>query len=297
MTNYQPDEVADKIVTALYADLVLGRLVTMKTSKDKGPQASSVQFQLPYTLPDNSVKVQTAADREVNSRGLITVYPELNYAEIKAGDRIYTDVWVTEDWKSFVNGQPHGGLLDTISQGIVRDPSVGIEGRLARVIETLPESTIVPTAVSGAAFKAIMAEHTMTLRKRGVNINNAPTVIGSSVAQELIQSDVLAYSEVGNADTLRNASLGQFFGSQIFVSFDVDPLAVITFDSLAVGAVCIKPAGAQYSENGDASVEGFALGWTGRTDSDTADDKVVVSAFFGAGLIDPQRGLITTFSA
>jgi hypothetical protein len=130
------------------------------------------------------------------------------------------------------------------------------------------------------------------LRAKGIDVAAADLVaiVGSSVADDLLDSGALDFDKTGSADALRGGSLGRVRGFETLESGRVQAGEVIFMTRealyLAHRAPAV-PAGAAFGQT--VNGEGISLRYLRDYDPSKTQERSLVSTFIGAGILPLYR--------
>lgn len=138
--------------------------------------------------------------------------------------------------------------------------------------------------------RAIRAAHQL-LGQRGVPLNGRYLAVGANWEAALLGLDNLnKVNEAGDSGTLREATLGRYYGFTIVVDYAIDPNAAFAFQRDALTLVTrttALPRGAAFAST--VAADGFTMRYLQDYDPDHLTDRAVVDTFAGAQVLDPQR--------
>lgn len=205
-------------------------------------------------------------------------------------------------------GTVKSGLLtnfDVSPRDAAAKPYVGTDGTAYKSLEDLRKAnTTFAGFASGVSVKAadlkaayrddvpraIRSAH-LLLGQRGVPLNGRYLAVGANWEAALLGLDNLnKVNEAGNADTLREATIGRLYGFNIVVDYAIDPNAAYAFQRDAITLVTVTtaiPRGAAFAAT--TAKDGFAMRYLQDYDPDHLTDRAVVDTFAGAQILDPQR--------
>lgn len=189
------------------------------------------------------------------------------------------------------------------------DLSLGIESFSAQVlrpqvdavvdkIEATIEGVLAGiTEDAGIAYSAadpikLFTAGRAALRAKGIDVAAADLVaiVGSNVADDLLDSGALDFDKTGSADALRGGSLGRVRGFETLESGRVaaDEVVFMTREAiyLAHRAPAV-PAGVAFGQT--VNGEGVSLRYLRDYDSAKTQERSIVSTFIGAGVLPLYR--------
>jgi hypothetical protein len=130
------------------------------------------------------------------------------------------------------------------------------------------------------------------LRSKGIDVAAADLVaiVGSDVADDLLDSGALDFDKTGSADALRGGSLGRVRGFETVESGRVQAGEVIfmTREALYLAhRAPVVPAGAAFGQT--VNGEGISLRYLRDYDPSKTQERSLVSTFIGAGILPLYR--------
>ena len=166
-----------------------------------------------------------------------------------------------------------------------------IENAIERVLAGVAP-TVMPSAYSSSAPVKTFTAGRAALRARGIDVADANLVaiVGSAVADNLLDSGDLDYAKTGAADALRSGSLGRIRGFETIESGRIGEDEIIFMTRagiyLAHRAPAVSP-GVAYGAISQA--DGMSLRYIRDYDSTYTKDRSVVSTFVGFGILPLYR--------
>lgn len=288
---FTPVAVGRMALGALVADLVLPRLVSRDAQVEfDGQQGTVVNVRVPSTVTGGGPRTYTDTQRDANQPIILDSIVE-DTIPITMGPQLYKGVRVTENERTFE--VPESQYASRIIEPLATVVAQGVEQTVVDIINGITEdSTITPNADGSDIHEAIIA------MRRVLNIRNVPqtgrVLAVSPDIESMLLNDpsnrLVRYDASGSSDALRNATVGRLYGFETVVVNSLEPNSAVAFQpeafSLAVRAPSV-PRGATWGQG--ANYQGIALRVMQDYDTAFQQDRVVLSTFAGAAVVDARR--------
>lgn len=162
-----------------------------------------------------------------------------------------------------------------------------VEKAVADVLNGVAEDTAI-TYNAASPVKAFTALR-RALRARGVDTAAGEqmfAIVGSDVADDLLDSGALDFSQTGSADALRGGKIGNVRGFTVLESGRIGASEIVAYPKHGVYAAIKAPAvpdGASFGKR--VTSNGFDLRYLRDYLADKTQDRSIVSTFLGAGVM------------
>ena len=168
-----------------------------------------------------------------------------------------------------------------------------VERAIATALAAVPETTGI--AFDEAAPEKLFTALRRALRERGVDFGTGEPVFalaGSNVVDALLDSGALDFSKTGDADSLRNGSVGRIRGFQVLESSRIADDEVVAYPQHGVHLAVRPPAvplGAAFGSIVRADDRTISVRYLRDYDSTHTADRSLVSTFVGAKVMPAYR--------
>jgi hypothetical protein len=271
MAFFTAEHVAQTALALFEADLIHGALVNRQFETDyKGGTGRTITIRRPSTLQvrKRALGETTAITLDdINEQTDSVTIDEMAYSAVKVSDEDFT--FSIEDFGRQV--------LAPQVQAIVR----AAEDAVVTKMQAVPETTSI--AYDAAAPSKTLYAMRKALRDLGVPAENMTALVGTQVAMDLLQEDVIQSSERSGSDNaLRHAVVGKVAGSNVVESNAFADDEIVLFHRDAFSLVTVAPAVPEGVTFGAAqSHNGTALRYLRDYDPSILSDRSVVSTFLG----------------
>lgn len=274
--RYTPEAAAEVAIGLVDNGLILGADATHYTDGlFAAPGGGRISLRVPGAL--------TARSRALRDKTTAITLDEIveNVVPVDLTGQRYSAVRVSDAELSLDITDFAKQVLLPQSDAIIE----GLEHDLAEVLDGIdPEAGITYSNTDPAA---VFIQGRRALRARGVDVANSDLVayVGGNVADDLLGSGALAFDKTGDANALRNGSLGRVHGFRAIETARIgDDEVVFTVKGglyIATRAPQV-PLGAGFGAT--INKDGIALTYVRDYDASVLSDRSIVSVFSGVGV-------------
>lgn len=326
---YTPTQAVDSSIAALYHEAVLARLVSKELSTNfTAGTGATVNIKSPTFLDPAKVytaenrKNDDSIEYSTLNRSFTPItISDHAYEAIKLGDELTT--FTIEDLESEVIAPAASRIaekiettlvnaLKTTSAGLTKADTAArgkflgaddkaydsVKAAVAAGTDVVAEG--VGTKVKAADLTAkknedvgrVLRTANRLLKERGVSAGTKKILaVGSGWAHALTSQDnVVNANQAGDADGLRNATLVNRYGFTIVEVAGLDTYDAFAFDPAGIGLALVAPKPVQgHPFAAVKSYGGFTMRYAEDYDMDKLANRVLLSVFVGAKVLDPQR--------
>jgi len=278
LNTYTATEIGQCAIAGIKYALAIGGHVARYTAADFLPgHGGKAYLRIPGAL--------TARSRDLRDETTAVVFDKI------AENRISVDLT-----KHLVSGVALGDaeltldLKDFVKQVLLPQTDAiadGIEKVLADVLDGVT-ATDASDGYNEAAPAALFTKGRRALRDRGVDVANEKLVafVGGNIVDALLDSGALDFSKTGDADALRQGTLGRIHGFTAVETsrgIGADEVVFTTASGIYLAtAAPVVPEGANFGET--VTKDGLTVRYLRDYDASTLRDRSVVSTFVGAGI-------------
>lgn len=270
---------AEKVVRTalgiLEREVLLPSLVWRDAGGDfRGAKGDAITVRLPAYAVANRRTLRSGAARAKSSLHERKVILTLT-------EDIYMDVPITDEQLTLDIEEFGTQVLNPVLGGVAR----GLEDVL---VETMTGATYATEIeIDLADLKGTVAAARKALNDAEVPAGDRTLLVGSAVEAELIQLDnFVKADESGSTSTLRDATIGRFYGFTVVSSNRIAPDEAYAFHKTAYvlsQRAPIVPAGAPWGAT--HSFAGMAIRTVRVFDPDEVEDRFVTDAWVGANIV------------
>lgn len=280
-TLYTADQVAAVAVVMAAEDLVLAPTFSVALEGDFQPGGGNrVLLKVPAAL--------IARDRDLADKTSAIVVDELTEATVPVSldTHALSAVGLSEEDLSL--------NLSDFSRQVLRPQMDAVVDR----VEKAAADVLLSVAEDGSiAYDAAAPVKTFTALRRALRAKGTDTataslvaVVGSDIADDLLDSGALDFEKTGNAEALRNGVIGRVRGFDVVESGRIPADEIIAYPKtgmwLAVKAPAV-PVGAAFGEK--VTDRGFSLRYLRDYDADRTQDRSIVSTFVGGAVMPAYK--------
>lgn len=185
--------------------------------------------------------------------------------------------------------------IDSFTEQVIEPQvrSVGerIENKIAGAIRGATYDTNGGVIDIGADFHKAAVGARRFLNDRHVPLDGRVLIVGSAIEEQVLLSDQFRkYDQSGDANALRNATIGRVAGFEVVVCNSIDPTEAFAYHRSAFQTVYRVPAAPLGGvDSASGSYAGIALRWLKDYDSSHLTNRSIFDTFFGVNVVtDPD---------
>lgn len=279
MSNFiKAEKVVRTQIGLLEREVALPRLVWRNGAVDpRLAKEDTVTVRLPSYFKANKRALRSGETRRKSALHERSI-------DVKLTTDIYGDIPITDEELSLDIENFGDQVLNPVLAGMAR----GLEDEIA---DTITGATYANTVeIDESDLKGTVAHARELLNKAWVPANGRTLLIGTGLDSQLIQMDnFVRYDQSNSTSTLRDATIGQFYGFEVVTSNLIAPGEAYAFHNTAYTMVArapIIPAGAPWGAN--YSWGGFAIRAVRVFDPDEVEDRFITDSWIGTGVVTDQ---------
>lgn len=266
----QAGKIAATSLALLKPDLVLARLVRRDFEDEfQGGVGKTVNVRRPYTF--------AARSRAVGTQSAITVdtISEPALQPVTIDDMVYSAVAVSDEEMSMD--------LRSFSEQVLAPQATAVGYAIENKVATLIQTAQAAGLTWGSDYPGALVDARKVLRLHSVPLDGLVCVVAPDVAAGFLKDSKLRdASQSGDADALRNATIGRVAGMDVVESNLLPAGYGYVFHRDAFALVLRAPAVPDgVSFGASTSAEGFSVRWIKDYDATTLQDRSILSVFTG----------------
>lgn len=288
------------VLPLVKARLTSAKTISLDVSSEAGRQGGTVDVQSPYV--QGEANVHTQANRDAKD-GFIFDDVVDQSTPITLSDYVYKGTELPYDFVTFTIVD-----LKEIANQAANVVARKINSITANLFQTEINAAVTPVTLAATdkdsaaiILKSLLRAKT-TLDTAGVDTFNRSAVVSPLVGEILLGSEQFSNADkAGNADSLREATIGRVYGFDVIVDNNLTDYGMVAYENYGFGLV-VRPKGKSVSNAVESEVTmddagTMVLNSTAAFDSNSQSDKLVVGAFVGAAKLDPSRSVAVKFTA